>query len=63
MQKETKAAILAAAGGTVERRDAGQYRGRVWVTRARLWVDRVASAWLIRTRIDDYVELAEQFST
>jgi hypothetical protein len=29
-----------------------QYRGRTWATRERLWVDRVASAWLIRRFID-----------
>jgi hypothetical protein len=28
------------------------YRGRVWATRERLWIDRVASAWLIRRFID-----------
>src|SRR6185295_1054419 len=27
-------------------------RGRTWATRRRLWVDRVASAWLIRRHID-----------
>jgi hypothetical protein len=34
------------------RRDPADYRGRVWATRKRLWVDRVASAWLIRRFID-----------
>ncbi|WP_432258048.1 chromate resistance protein ChrB domain-containing protein [Cupriavidus sp. TMH.W2] len=29
-----------------------EYQGRVWATRQRLWVDRVASAWLIRRFID-----------
>ncbi len=28
------------------------YQGRVWATRARPWVDRLASAWLIRRHID-----------
>ncbi len=28
------------------------YQGRTWATRKRLWVDRVASAWLIRRFID-----------
>jgi hypothetical protein len=28
------------------------YRGRIWVTRPRIWVDRVASAWLIARFID-----------
>lgn len=30
----------------------GDYQGRTWATRRRLWVDRVASAWLIRRFID-----------
>lgn len=28
------------------------YRGRIWATRQHLWIDRVASAWLIRRFID-----------
>ena len=28
------------------------YQGRLWATRRKLWVDRVASAWLIRRFID-----------
>ncbi|MES2258314.1 MAG: chromate resistance protein ChrB domain-containing protein [Pseudomonadota bacterium] len=32
--------------------DPAQYQGRTWATRRRLWVDRVASAWLIRRFID-----------
>jgi hypothetical protein len=28
------------------------YQGRTWATRRNLWVDRVASAWLIRRHID-----------
>lgn len=34
---------------TLERR---RYRGRTWATRARPWVDRLASAWLIKRFID-----------
>ncbi|KML17142.1 MULTISPECIES: chromate resistance protein ChrB domain-containing protein [Burkholderia] len=30
----------------------GEYQGRAWATRQRMWVDRVASAWLIRRFID-----------
>lgn len=33
-------------------RDRADYRGRTWATRARPWVDRMASAWLIRRFID-----------
>jgi len=39
------------AGG-ISRLDPQRYRGRTWATRRRLWVDRVASAWLIRRYID-----------
>jgi hypothetical protein len=38
--------------GRIPRLDARDYQGRVWATRRRLWVDRVASAWLIRRFID-----------
>lgn len=31
---------------------AAQYQGRLWATRARPWVDRLASAWLIQRFID-----------
>lgn len=36
----------------VARRDPAAYRARVWATRRRLWVDRVASSWLIQRFID-----------
>jgi len=38
--------------GQIPQLDASQYQGRTWATRRRLWVDRVASAWLIRRFID-----------
>src|SRR2546421_337276 len=38
--------------GGVPRLDLAEYQGRTWATRQRLWVDRVASAWLIRRFID-----------
>lgn len=41
-----------AAPGGVRRLRAEQYRGRLWATRKHLWVDRLASAWLIRQHID-----------
>jgi len=40
------------APGGIARLDPERYRGRTWATRRRLWVDRVASAWLIRRFID-----------
>ncbi|MGF1546090.1 MAG: chromate resistance protein ChrB domain-containing protein [Thiotrichales bacterium] len=33
-------------------RDPDRYKGRLWATRKRPWVDRLASAWLIRRFID-----------
>jgi hypothetical protein len=36
----------------IQRRNRKDYRGRTWATRERLWIDRVASAWLIRRFID-----------
>ncbi|MHB8447287.1 MAG: chromate resistance protein ChrB domain-containing protein [Rudaea sp.] len=36
----------------IPRRRAQDYRARVWATRRHLWIDRVASAWLIRRFID-----------
>lgn len=47
-----------AVAGTVTRRDPDHYRGRLWATRRRLWVDRVASAWLIRRFIDQRARFA-----
>jgi len=38
--------------GELRRLDAAGYQGRLWATRRHLWVDRVASAWLIRRFID-----------
>jgi hypothetical protein len=40
------------AAGELPRLDVVAYRGRTWATRRRLWVDRVACAWLIRRFID-----------
>jgi hypothetical protein len=37
---------------SIPRRDSADFQGRIWTTRAHLWVDRVASAWLIRRFID-----------
>ncbi len=38
--------------GSIELLQRVDYHGRTWATRQRLWVDRVASAWLIRRFID-----------
>lgn len=36
----------------IPRLDRAEYQGRLWATRRRPWVDRLASAWLIRRHID-----------
>lgn len=36
----------------IHRLNRSGYRGRLWATRAKPWVDRLASAWLIRRFID-----------
>jgi hypothetical protein len=41
-----------AATGGIQRRSARKFKGATWATRKRLWVDRVASAWLIKRFID-----------
>jgi hypothetical protein len=41
-----------AASGSIMRLRADKYRGRLWATRKHLWVDRLASAWLIHRFID-----------
>jgi hypothetical protein len=41
-----------AEDGSIQRLDRKSYQGRTWATRRHLWVDRVASAWLIRRFID-----------
>ena len=58
---EETAAFIEAAGspdepsrqaGSILRLDRSKYRGRQWATRARPWVDRLASAWLIKRHVD-----------
>jgi hypothetical protein len=39
-------------------RSAAGYQGRVWATRSNLWVDRLASAWLIKRFIDREAKFA-----
>lgn len=59
-QAETALAALEAAAtgephdaaGKIRRLAATAFQGRTWATRKRLWVDRMASAWLIRRFID-----------
>lgn len=47
----------------ISQKDRKDYQGRVWVTRKRPYVDRIASAWLIRKFIDpdaNYTFIAEE---
>ena len=46
------------AKGRLRRLAPAQYRHRVWVTRKDLWVDRLASIWLIRRFIDKKARFA-----
>lgn len=46
-----------AAPSGVPRVERSRYQGRTWATRARPWVDRLASAWLIRRHIDPTARL------
>lgn len=41
-----------AAQRKLRERNREEYQGRTWATREQLWIDRVASAWLIRRFID-----------
>ena len=41
-----------AMAGHIARRTVADFQGRTWATRERPWVDRLASAWLIRRFID-----------
>lgn len=44
--------------GAIPRLDARDYSGHLWATRRRPWVDRVASAWLIRRFVDPAARFA-----
>lgn len=43
--------------GAIHRLEIADYRGRTWATRRRPWVDRLASAWLIRRFVDPQARL------
>jgi hypothetical protein len=47
-----------AIGGDIPRLALADYQQRLWATRARPWVDRIASAWLIRRFIDPAARFA-----
>jgi hypothetical protein len=55
---EREAQLLSSEGephsakGRVRRPDPARYRDRIWATRKDLWVDRLASSWLIKRFID-----------
>lgn len=41
-----------ATSAAITQQDRSEFRGRLWATRCRPWVDRLASAWLIKRFID-----------
>ena len=41
-----------AVAGQIKKLNIKDYQGRVWATRKRPWIDRLASAWLIRRFVD-----------
>ena len=43
--------------GQIQHCNIAHYQGRVWATRQRPWVDRLASAWLIRRFIDPSAQI------
>ena len=52
LEAKVKAEPSAARPKQAARVDSAEYRGRTWVTREGVFVDRMASAWLIRRFID-----------
>ena len=42
----------------LRRLDSGKYSNRIWATRKDLWIDRLASAWLIKRFIDQGAKFA-----
>ncbi len=47
-----------AVHAAITRREQSDFKGRLWATRKRPWVDRLASAWLIRRCIDRKAKFA-----
>lgn len=52
IESALKDTATAAAPETIEKADTAQYQKRTWITRSDIFVDRIASAWLIRRHID-----------
>lgn len=46
-----------AVAGQIKKLNIRDYQGRVWATRKRPWIDRLASAWLIRRFIDSQARI------
>jgi hypothetical protein len=46
------------AAAALERLDRADFQGRTWATRARPWVDRLATAWLVHRFVDDSATFA-----
>ena len=46
-----------AVAGRIKRLNVADYQGRIWATRKRPWIDRLASAWLIHRFIDSNAKI------
>jgi hypothetical protein len=46
-----------AGSGKIMKLNVKDYQGRVWATRKRPWIDRLASAWLIRRFVDGHARI------
>ena len=42
----------AASAGAIQRLDRTSFQGRIWATRKRPWLDRLATAWLVQRFVD-----------
>ena len=52
IEKKLSPGEPAASAGTVQRLDRASFQGRTWATRKRPWLDRLATAWLVRRFVD-----------
>jgi hypothetical protein len=51
-QRQLSPGEPASAKGDIPRLSANDYQGKTWATRARPWVDRLATAWLVQRFVD-----------
>lgn len=53
-QRDTPDEPTSSPNGGILRQDSHAFQGRIWATRQRPWIDRMACAWLIRRFIDPH---------